>query len=132
MYRGQNLINGEQVAIKVIDLSGVLDPVFLRMMENEIGVMKMIRGPNVLRLYDDYTSVDKRYIITELCESGDLNRYIKQRGRLSEDESLNILKHLLLGLSEIQKSLIIHRDIKPANIFIQNGIPKLADFGFSV
>lgn len=29
------------------------------------------------------------------------------------------------------KKKIIHRDIKPANIFIKDGIPKLADFGFS-
>ena len=26
---------------------------------------------------------------------------------------------------------IIHRDIKPANIFIKDGYPKLADFGFA-
>lgn len=26
---------------------------------------------------------------------------------------------------------IIHRDIKPANILINDGIPKIADFGFA-
>lgn len=26
---------------------------------------------------------------------------------------------------------IIHRDIKPSNIFLRNGIPKIADYGFS-
>jgi serine/threonine protein kinase len=27
---------------------------------------------------------------------------------------------------------VIHRDIKPANILFSNGVPKFADFGFSV
>lgn len=26
---------------------------------------------------------------------------------------------------------IIHRDLKPINILIRNGVPKLADYGFS-
>lgn len=32
---------------------------------------------------------------------------------------------------ELVRKQIIHRDIKPANILIREGIPKLADFGFS-
>ena len=28
--------------------------------------------------------------------------------------------------------VVIHRDIKPANIFIKDGLPKLADFGFAI
>lgn len=35
------------------------------------------------------------------------------------------------GLKELINQKIIHRDIKPANVFIKDGIPKLADFGFS-
>ena len=31
---------------------------------------------------------------------------------------------------DLFKQNIIHRDIKPENIFINDGIPKLADFGF--
>lgn len=37
-------------------------------------------------------------------------------------------------LKKVYKFLIqgiIHRDLKPANIFLRNGIPKIADFGFS-
>ncbi len=31
----------------------------------------------------------------------------------------------------MSKIEIIHRDLKPANIFLKNGIPKIADYGFS-
>ena len=49
------------------------------------------------------------------------------------------MKHLINGLLYLQKESkfiiyieIIHRDIKPANILVSEGIPKFADFGFSM
>ncbi len=44
---------------------------------------------------------------------------------------MKILRHLLNGFRELYKRRIIHRDLKPANILIKDGVPKLADFGFS-
>jgi len=45
--------------------------------------------------------------------------------------SINIIRNLLFAVeySHIQGN--IHRDIKPANILIDNGIPKLSDFGLA-
>lgn len=35
------------------------------------------------------------------------------------------------GFKELQRNGIIHRDLKPANILIDNGVYKIADFGFA-
>lgn len=45
--------------------------------------------------------------------------------------SINVIRNLLFAVeySHIQGN--IHRDIKPANILIDNGIPKLSDFGLA-
>ena len=56
---------------------------------------------------------------------------ISKYNTLSEQAAVKILRHILNGFKELVKKTIIHRDIKPANIFIKEGIPKLADFGFS-
>ena len=70
---------------------------------------------------------------------GDLEGLIKKCGTVNEAEAAKILKHVMNGFKEqIRKGLnffyilgIIHRDFKPANVFIRNGIPKIADYGFS-
>lgn len=51
--------------------------------------------------------------------------------KLSEEQSIKILRHLIEGFRELQKHNVIHRDLKPANILINEGVFKLADFGFA-
>jgi serine/threonine protein kinase len=36
------------------------------------------------------------------------------------------------GLYELHRFSVIHRDLKPENIVMSFGIPKIADFGWSV
>ena len=50
---------------------------------------------------------------------------------ISTNESLNITRNILFAVEYSHLQGIIHRDIKPANILIDNGIPKLSDFGLS-
>ena len=35
------------------------------------------------------------------------------------------------GLKYLNQEGIVHRDFKMANIFLKNGVPKIADFGFA-
>ena len=42
-----------------------------------------------------------------------------------------MLEQGLLFINQLEDKKIIHRDIKPANILMDNGIPKLSDFGLS-
>ena len=41
------------------------------------------------------------------------------------------MKHMIEGFRELVKNNIIHRDLKPANILINEGVFKIADFGFA-
>jgi serine/threonine protein kinase len=56
---------------------------------------------------------------------------LKKCGRIPEQEATKIMKHLFNGFKEQIKHEIVHRDLKPQNIFLKNGIPKIADYGFS-
>ena len=51
---------------------------------------------------------------------------------ITVNESLEIIRNILFAVEFSHLQGIIHRDIKPANILIDNGIPKLADFGLSI
>lgn len=50
----------------------------------------------------------------EYCEHGDLNKYIKSVGRLTEKETKDITWQVLGGLSLMHEANFAHRDIKPA------------------
>jgi serine/threonine protein kinase len=59
------------------------------------------------------------YIVTELCDQGDLYRYLKQKKRVSEAEAIKYLKDIMKGIKYLHTNGIIHRDLKPANILIK-------------
>lgn len=46
-------------------------------------------------------------------------------------DTIRYIKDILFALEFSHLKGIIHRDIKPANILLDNGVPKLSDFGLS-
>jgi eukaryotic-like serine/threonine-protein kinase len=44
-----------------------------------------------------------------------------EKGRVSVEEAIAILRQILLGLEAANRAGIVHRDIKPANILITSG-----------
>lgn len=55
VYKGTNTQTGETVAIKRMDMSAFKDQFMIESLKNEIGVMKQLHGPNVVRLFDVYS-----------------------------------------------------------------------------
>lgn len=56
---------------------------------------------------------------------------IKKRKKIPEEEAFAIVAQILSGFTQLVEEKIIHRDLKPANILINNGVYKIADFGFA-
>jgi serine/threonine protein kinase len=88
--------------------------------------------PNVLRCFEVFTSNRNCYIITELCNEGDLESKFRHRQRMEEPTVRNIVTDIYKGLQYIAGKNIIHRDLKISNIFMHNGVAKIADFGFAL
>lgn len=51
-------------------------------------------------------------------------------GAMPESQVLIYFKQMLKAFKTLTKYNIMHRDIKPGNILLDNGIIKIADFGF--
>lgn len=79
------------------------------------------------------------YLILDYCSGGNLDEFIKQKGRLSEFMVQHFTQQLVLGLEVLHSQNIVHCDLKPANILLsippvgscRNVKLKIADFGFS-
>jgi serine/threonine-protein kinase len=55
-----------------------------------------------------------------------------EKGRLSVDQAVAILRQVVLGLEAAHRAGIVHRDVKPANILeTSSGAVKILDFGIA-
>ncbi|KAF8897090.1 hypothetical protein CPB84DRAFT_1710099 [Gymnopilus junonius] len=94
------------------------------------------RHSNVLAYIDSWEEDEALFICTELCESGNLARFLWEYGRvfprLDEARVWKAIVDLSNGLSFIHDSGVIHLDLKPSNVFVtKEGRFKIGDFGMA-
>jgi len=90
VYRAVNTLNSkdvpysdEPVAVKVIDLNSMRTSALRDLLQSEIEILKIVRHPNCLQCLDIFSSNSNCYIVTELCNEGDLeSQVIRSRSRL--------------------------------------------------
>ena len=123
----------EYFAIKIIPISGAKSESRKKSFENEMKVLTSIIHPNVIQVYQTFSSNSHLFLILELCPNGDLQKYITKNGPIKNvTVLLNYISPILGALAYMESIGIAHKDIKPSNIFIdRHGRPKLADFGIS-
>ncbi|KAI9016841.1 kinase-like domain-containing protein [Hyaloraphidium curvatum] len=133
---------GQRVAIKIVpkeevykdDRKGAPRKRDHRLkLEREVAIMKLIKHPNVLELYDVYESDTDLFLVLELVEGGELFDYLVSRGRLPEPEALHFFQQIIGGLSYCHSHLVCHRDLKPENLLLDPSCRrvKIADFGMA-
>lgn len=86
----------------------------------------------MVKCFDVYKTQTHCYIITELCQGGDLLNYLTRRGKLEESVAVSIMQEIVEGVQYLLRRGILHRDLKPANIINNRKNWKIADFGFAI
>ena len=87
---------------------------------------------NILCLYDWGERDNKHYIVMELLEGTDLQKYLEEKSFLTPAEVTHIFSQIASALDYLHQKKIFHRDIKPANIHRSpSGHIKLIDFGLA-
>ncbi|KAF8031016.1 hypothetical protein BT93_D0263 [Corymbia citriodora subsp. variegata] len=128
----RNIETGENVAIKILDKEKVLKHKMIGQIKREISTMKLIRHPNVIRMFEVMASKTKIYIVLELVTGGELFDKISSRGRLKEDEARKYFQQLINAVDYCHSRGVFHRDLKPENLLLDaSGTLKVSDFGLS-
>ncbi|KAK7819687.1 cbl-interacting serine/threonine-protein kinase 3 [Quercus suber] len=98
----------------------------------EIATMKLIKHPNVVRLYEVMGSKTKIFIVMEFVTGGELFDKIVNHGRMREDEARRYFQQLINAVDYCHSRGVYHRDLKPENLLLDAyGNLKVSDFGLS-
>jgi calcium-dependent protein kinase len=94
--------------------------------------------PNIVKLYDIYDDAQNLYVVTELCEGGDLLHFVNGRC-VGEGVMRSVMVQVLSALKYMHSFRILHRDIKLENIVLVDSVSdgerinvKIIDFGISL
>ncbi|XP_078171057.1 CBL-interacting protein kinase 1-like isoform X2 [Carex rostrata] len=125
----RHVATGEPFAIKILERHSVLARKFHEQLKREIGTLKLLRHPHIVRLHEVSASQTKIYIVLEYVSGGELYNKIR---KLSEQEGRKIFQQIIDAVSYCHDRGVYHRDLKPENILMDaKGNIKISDFGLS-
>lgn len=127
-----HILTGEKVAVKILEKDRVTDVADVERVAREIHILKIVRHPNLIQLYEIVETTKQLYLVTEYVTGGELYEYIVANNRLKEPEACRVFQQIVAGVEYIHKLHIVHRDLKPENLMLDScKNVKLGDFGLS-
>ena len=131
VYKAENTILGNIVALKVLDAALATDETFERRFLQEAQQTVRLDHPNIMRVLDLDKVDGKLFIVMEYVPGKNLRDSLIQQA-VSLDQAAKIVRQIGSALDYAHSHQIVHRDVKPSNIMIRDdGQVKLADFGIA-
>ncbi len=128
VYLARRDANGEQLALKILDMKGSRDLDMFKRFVKEFTIMSGIDHRHVVKIYDQGCSDNYAFLAMEYFSGGTLKEAMAQG--LTTRQALSLLSQAASALAEIHRLGIVHRDIKPGNFMLRDdGLLVLADFG---
>jgi len=105
--------------------------------ERECKILTLLSHENCIEFINGYTDEDAHYIVTNLCDGGELfHRITTTEQPYTEEDGRRITRDMLLSVKHIHDMGIIHRDLKPENFMFdtkeRTSKLRLIDFGSAV
>eukprot|EP00510_Aplanochytrium_minuta_P001332 CAMPEP_0184010540 /NCGR_PEP_ID=MMETSP0954-20121128/3272_1 /TAXON_ID=627963 /ORGANISM="Aplanochytrium sp, Strain PBS07" /LENGTH=821 /DNA_ID=CAMNT_0026290145 /DNA_START=186 /DNA_END=2651 /DNA_ORIENTATION=- len=123
VIKGYDKLMDRKVAIKVVEKEAM----DAEAIKAEIEALKSSRmHPNVLEFLElyDCEETDSWYLVTELCEGGELFEMLIQNGAYTEGTASRLIARIISAVQHIHKSGYVHLDIKPENLVFAKPVDK--------
>ena len=72
---------GQKVAIKILEKKKIADISDIERVSREIHILRVIRHPNLIQLYEIIETPKYLFLVMEYCEGGELFDYIADKKR---------------------------------------------------
>lgn len=132
VYRVRDLERSVPLALKMLHGDLEEDPAMLRSFKRETKAIQELGHPNIVRFYGLEQAKKMVFMLEEYIDGPALKDILKERKKLSVEESLVYLKAMCAALGYAHNRGIVHCDVKPGNVMVnQGGEIKLTDFGIA-
>lgn len=132
VYLATDLRLERRVAIKIMHGHLADDNAFRSRFIQEARSAARLAHPNVVNVFDQGQDADVAYLVMEHLPGITLRDLLKDYGRLTPEQTMDILEAVLSGLAAAHKAGIVHRDVKPENVLLaDDGRIKIGDFGLA-
>ncbi|KFH67228.1 CAMK/CAMKL/KIN4 protein kinase [Podila verticillata NRRL 6337] len=120
------------VAIKLIRRQSVDNTPRINKIGREISVLRTIRHPNIISLFDVIETERYIGIVIEYASGGELFDHILAHRYLKEKDACRLFAQLMSGVHYLHSKHIVHRDLKLENLLLdRNRNIMITDFGFA-
>ncbi|MEM6794713.1 MAG: protein kinase, partial [Acidobacteriota bacterium] len=121
VYEARDQELDQQVALKTLRRSRVSDRDVVERLKREIQLARQVTHPNVCRLYEfgHHESDGQRllFLTMELLDGESLWERV-QRGALSTEAALPLVRQMAAGLDAAHRAGVVHRDFKSSNVML--------------
>lgn len=133
VWSGKSKETDSSYAIKVVDRTA-MDQSEDATVLNEVSLLKSLRHPNIVKLFDFFETPERFYIVMQKCSGDVLDRVVGLK-RYTESDARQLANGLIKGVKYLHERKIAHRDLKPQNLLLENSDDntsvKICDFGFA-
>lgn len=137
VYKGQDIMLGRLVAVKVLHESLTGNAEFLRRFQQEAYAAANLSHPNIVTVHDIGQDGHHYYIVMEYIEGQTLKELIRHQVNtigepLSINHTLDLAIQICAGIGYAHRAGLVHCDVKSQNVLItRDSRVKVADFGIA-
>lgn len=135
VYRGRQLGTGSAVAIKMIKPEFAEDEAIMALFRKEAEALHNLHHENIVRyfVFGVDPASNRAYLAMEFVEGIQLADMLRE-GALPPEKTVELIRHVALGLQAAHDKGIVHRDVASDNIIVPEGEVgrcKIIDFGIA-
>ena len=95
VYKAKCISTGQIVAIKMVDKTQMRQSGMSGRVRQEVAIHSRLKHPAILELLTFFEDENFVYLVLELCENGELARFLKNHNRVfSEEEARSIFEQV--------------------------------------